>query len=83
MASTKASAVTETAADEVVNAVVDAAAKVGIQRYFTIPGRDPFEEIDWESRDALIPGKDGPVGRRPSRHPSRSIRGTQGPRLGR
>ena len=30
-------------------------------RYFTIPGRDPFDEIDWETRDAFIPGKDGPV----------------------
>ena len=27
------------------------------QRYFTIPGRDPFDEIEWELRDALIPGQ--------------------------
>ena len=32
-----------------------------MRRYFTIPGRDPFDEIDWEIRDAFIPGKDGPV----------------------
>ena len=32
-----------------------------VKRYFTIPGRDPFDEIDWELRDAFIPGKDGPV----------------------
>ncbi|HEY6150837.1 MAG TPA: vitamin B12-dependent ribonucleotide reductase, partial [Gaiellaceae bacterium] len=32
-----------------------------VRRLFTIPGRDPFEEIEWETRDALIPGKDGPV----------------------
>jgi ribonucleoside-diphosphate reductase alpha chain len=54
----------ETAAQdarEVVNAVVDAAASVAPRRYFTIPGRDPFDEIDWEIRDALIPGKDGPA----------------------
>ena len=29
--------------------------------YFTIPGRDPFEEIEWEVRDAFIPGKDKPA----------------------
>ena len=32
-----------------------------VKRYFTIPGRDPFDEIEWELRDALIPGKDKPV----------------------
>src|SRR5688572_27356790 len=43
------------------NAVADAAKACGVRRYFTIPGRDPFDEIEWEFRDALIPGKDGPV----------------------
>ncbi len=43
------------------NTVVDAAASVGVQRYFTIPGRDPFEEVEWELRDAFIPGKDKAV----------------------
>jgi ribonucleoside-diphosphate reductase alpha chain len=43
------------------NAVVEAAAKAGVRRYFTIPGRDPFDEIEWEVRDAYIPGKDKPV----------------------
>ncbi|MBA2537262.1 MAG: hypothetical protein H0V20_07520, partial [Actinobacteria bacterium] len=43
------------------NAVVEAAAKAGVRRYFTIPGRDPFDEIEWEIRDAYIPGKDKPV----------------------
>lgn len=43
------------------NAVADAARACGVRRYFTIPGRDPFDEIEWESRDAFIPGKDGPV----------------------
>src|SRR5205823_12865241 len=28
---------------------------------FTLPERDPFDEIEWEIRDALIPGKDRPV----------------------
>src|SRR3954464_10786080 len=58
MASTKASAGNET---EVVNAVQDGAASVGVERYFTIPGRDPFEEVEWEIRDAFIPGKDKPA----------------------
>jgi ribonucleoside-diphosphate reductase alpha chain len=51
----------ETGSDEVRNAVVDDAASVGVKRYFTIPGRDPFEEVEWETRDAFIPGKDKPV----------------------
>src|SRR5919198_485184 len=51
----------EATAEEVVNAVVDAAARVAPKRVFTIPGRDPFDEIEWESRDAIIPGKGGPA----------------------
>ncbi|MEZ5100762.1 MAG: vitamin B12-dependent ribonucleotide reductase [Thermoleophilia bacterium] len=43
------------------NIVVDAARACGVKRYFTIPGRDPFDEIEWEIRDAHIPGKDGPA----------------------
>jgi ribonucleoside-diphosphate reductase alpha chain len=43
------------------NVVVDAARECGVRRYFTIPGRDPFDEIEWELRDAHIPGKDGPA----------------------
>jgi ribonucleoside-diphosphate reductase alpha chain len=50
------------ATDEtVVNTVVEAAKSCGVGRYFTIPGRDPFDEIEWEIRDAFIPGKDKPV----------------------
>jgi ribonucleoside-diphosphate reductase alpha chain len=60
MASTKASAGTETAVD-IVNTVVEDGASVGVDRYFTIPGRDPFEEVEWEIRDAFIPGKDKPA----------------------
>jgi ribonucleoside-diphosphate reductase alpha chain len=44
-----------------VNAVTDAARRCGVTRSLTIPGRDPFAEIEWEIRDAYIPGKDGPV----------------------
>src|SRR5687767_12475153 len=48
--------------DEVlVNAVSDAERRCGVGRSLTIPGRDPFAEIEWETRDAHIPGKDGPV----------------------
>ena len=43
------------------NTVVDAERHTGVRRYFTIPGRDPFEEIEWEMRDAFIPGKDKPA----------------------
>ena len=50
-----------TGQEDVVNAVVDEAATVAPKRYFTIPGRDPFDEIEWETRDALIPGKSGPA----------------------
>ena len=49
------------AQDEVVNVVVEETASVTPGRFFTIPGRDPFDEIEWELRDAIIPGKDGPA----------------------
>jgi hypothetical protein len=42
--------------DSVENVVVDEAKTLGVRRYFTIPGRDPFEEVEWELRDAFIPG---------------------------
>jgi ribonucleoside-diphosphate reductase alpha chain len=68
MATTKAtpeSAATATseagATDEYANVVIDEAASVTPTRFFTIPGRDPFDEIEWELRHALIPGKDGPA----------------------
>jgi ribonucleoside-diphosphate reductase alpha chain len=47
--------------EELVNTVVDAARSCGVEHYYTIPGRDPFSEIEWEVRDAHIPGKDGPA----------------------
>jgi ribonucleoside-diphosphate reductase alpha chain len=46
---------------QVQNTVVDEAASLGVRRYFTIPGRDPFDEIEWETRDAFIPGKEKPA----------------------
>jgi ribonucleoside-diphosphate reductase alpha chain len=51
---------TDQTTEEVVNVVVDEAARLGVRRFFTIPGRDPFDEIEWEQRDAVIPGRDGP-----------------------
>jgi len=51
----------ETTSDEIVNTVVDTEASVAPRRFFTIPGRDPFDEIEWELRHAHIPGKDGPA----------------------
>jgi ribonucleoside-diphosphate reductase alpha chain len=47
--------------EEIVNTVVDGEASVAPGRFFTIPGRDPFDEIEWELRDALIPGKGTPA----------------------
>src|SRR4029078_7383392 len=61
MASAKQAQTTDNALDDVTNQVVDEAQNVALKRYFTIPGRDPFEEVEWELRDALIPGKDKPV----------------------
>ena len=35
-------------------------AHIGVPRYFTEEGVEPFDAIEWETRTALIPGKDGP-----------------------
>src|SRR5437588_2458284 len=48
-------------ADVVDNVLVDEAASLGVRRFFTIPGRDPFEEIEWEVREACISGRERPV----------------------
>src|SRR5579864_4879692 len=47
--------------EELLNAVAKEDASLAVRRYFTIPGRDPFDEIEWELRDAFIPGKDKPT----------------------
>ncbi len=52
---------TQAPADELQNTVAHEDASLAVRRYFTIPGRDPFDEIEWETRDAFIPGKDKPV----------------------
>ncbi|HEV3403971.1 MAG TPA: vitamin B12-dependent ribonucleotide reductase [Gaiellaceae bacterium] len=51
----------EQPAEELQNIVVDEANTLAVDRYFTVPGRDPFDEVDWEIRDAFIPGKDKPA----------------------
>ncbi len=47
--------------DELVNSVVDEDASLAVRRLFTIDGRDPYDEVEWEVRDAFIPGKNGPA----------------------
>src|SRR5439155_7260733 len=61
MASAKEIEIIQGQPDAAGNAVRDKASTLGIRRYFTIAGRDPFDEIEWETRDAFIPGKDKPV----------------------
>jgi ribonucleoside-diphosphate reductase alpha chain len=56
-----ATAAAVTTDEEFVNTVVEDDASVAPRRLFTIPGRDPFEEVEWELRHAHIPGKDGPA----------------------
>src|SRR5947208_2192263 len=52
---------TQNPVETAANVVVDDGAQLGVRRYFTIPGRDPFDELEWELRAAFIPGKDKPV----------------------
>src|SRR3954467_13232520 len=40
---------------------LDTTRSIGITRRNTRPGVDPYDEVEWEVRDALIPGKDGPA----------------------
>jgi len=61
MASVEHKNTTDQAVEETVNSVLDEGARLGVRRYFTIPGRDPFDEIEWEIRDATIPGRSGPT----------------------
>jgi ribonucleoside-diphosphate reductase alpha chain len=61
MASARQLETVEIADEQLGNTVVESTASLGVRRFFTIPGRDPFDEIEWETRDALIPGKDGPA----------------------
>ena len=40
---------------------LDTERAIGITRRNTTPGVDPYDEVEWEVRDAVIPGKDGPA----------------------
>src|SRR3954447_1452290 len=61
MASARQLETVEIADEQLENSVVADSAGLGVRRFFTIPGRDPFDEIEWEARDALIPGQDAPA----------------------
>src|SRR2546429_531879 len=61
MASAEGTQNAAVATEEYVNSVADKTAGAAVKRYFTIPGRDPFEELEWELRDAFIAGKDKPT----------------------
>src|SRR5207302_370925 len=61
MASAEGTESAAVATEEYVNTVADKTAGAAVKRYFTIPGRDPFEELEWELRDAFIAGKDKPT----------------------
>src|SRR5437868_3976841 len=61
MASAEGTQNAAVATEEYVNTVADKTAGAAVKRYFTIPGRDPFEELEWELRDAFIAGKDKPT----------------------
>src|SRR5918994_1848687 len=61
MASAKEAQAVEPTAEDLGNTVANKAASAAVRRFFTIPDRDPFTEIEWETRDAHIPGKDKPV----------------------
>src|SRR5260221_6556352 len=61
MASVEQENKVEINAEELVNTVAREDASLAVRRYFTIAGRDPFEEIEWETRTAYIPGKDKPT----------------------
>ena len=39
----------------------DARPGLAVERFFTREGVDPFEEVEWELRDAVISGADGKV----------------------
>ena len=58
MATTETTAATATDEAQI---PLDTTRSIGITRRNTRPGVDPYDEIEWEVRDALIPGKDGPA----------------------
>ncbi len=61
MAITEAQGTVEIHPDELVNGVLDEEASLAVRRHFTLEGRDPYDEVEWETRDAHIPGRNGPA----------------------
>jgi ribonucleoside-diphosphate reductase alpha chain len=61
MASLEHEALVHIHPDELVSSVIDEDASLAVRRHLTIEGRDPFDEVEWETRDAHIPGKNGPA----------------------
>src|SRR5579871_5220496 len=61
MASVEQESAVQIHPDELVNSVLDESSSLAVRRHFTIEGRDPFDEIEWETRDAHLPGKNGPA----------------------
>ncbi len=61
MASVKNITTEEPAVEELRNVVEDEGSTLAVERYFTVAGRDPFDEMEWEVRHAFIPGKDKPA----------------------
>jgi ribonucleoside-diphosphate reductase alpha chain len=61
MASVEEQQQVEIAPEELVNAVAEEDATLAVRRRFSLEGRDPFDEVEWETRDAFIPGKDKPA----------------------
>jgi ribonucleoside-diphosphate reductase alpha chain len=61
MASVEQAHTTQIDPGDLANTVVDEDANLAVRRHFTIAGRDPYDEVEWEVRDAFIPGKNGPA----------------------
>jgi len=61
MASVEQQSTVQIDPDELVNSAVHEDARLAVRRLFTIEGRDPFDEIEWEIRNGYIPGKNGPA----------------------
>ena len=58
----KSVAVASTAREKVQSRVIkDQRPGLTVERYFTRQGVDPFETVEWESRDAVISGADGKI----------------------
>src|SRR5437867_7951833 len=42
-------------------AVAEGGSRLRVQRYFTTPGVDPFDQVQWERRNAVIQGEKGEI----------------------